>query len=91
MENFDEKFREIFGDAPVITLDPGNVVLCDGCNHEYTDSEVSGGILFGSYAYGPCCAPRMEEGAKKYNEEYNIKGRCPEGKSFADWVREDLR
>lgn len=84
---------EIFGDMQVIDLSgsAGNTVLCDICNTDYTDSKETGGILFGSYAVCPKCAPKMELDAKKYNEEKYIASRCPENKSFADWVREDLR
>jgi hypothetical protein len=28
---------------------------------------------------------------KGYGEEHYIKAHCPAGKSYADWVRQDLR
>lgn len=74
-----------------ITIHPGRIVVCDACNKEWTDSPESGGIMFRSWAVGPCCADRMTHNAVKYDEESNIRARCPEGKSFADWVREDIR
>lgn len=77
--------------ARIIKVDPGNIVLCDSCNEDYTESEESGGILFRSYAYCPKCAKRAEKSAKKYGEEHYIRARCPSNKSFANWVREDLR
>ncbi len=75
----------------VITIDPGDTVLCDYCNKEFTDSKAIGGLLFGSKAACPECAGRIEDGAKRYGEEQYIRARCPEGMAFADWVREDLR
>ena len=68
-----------------IVIDPGNVVVCDFCSEDYTDSDEQGGILYGSYAVCPTCAPKMK------GRKGRLKATCPEGKSFADWVREDLR
>jgi hypothetical protein len=78
-------------DFKVFRIDPGNRVVCDDCNEDYTDSQETGGILFQSKAICPKCAPKWESTAKGYGEERFIKARCPEGKAFADWVREDLR
>lgn len=78
-------------DFKQIRVEPGDIVLCDDCNRDYTNSTESGGILFGGRAICPVCAPAWEADAKKYDEERFIKARCPEGKSFADWVRQDLR
>ena len=61
----------------------GDIVLCDSCNKEFTESNESGGIQVGSSAFGPCCENRFK--GKKKNPK------CPEGKSFANWVKEDLR
>lgn len=69
----------------------GETVLCDSCDTDLTDDPRSGGFLFGSYAYGPCCADRHLASIKGYGEERFIRGWCPEGVSFADWVRRDLR
>ena len=63
-------------------------VACDRCN---SDSDKSGGILFGSNVFCPKCAIIMEKAIKKYGEEQYIKARCPEGKSFHDWVVQDVR
>lgn len=70
---------------------PMQEVVCDGCNKDYTNSSQSGGIQFETKAFGPCCQESVERSAEQYKEEHFIKARCPEGKSFADWVREDLR
>ena len=68
-----------------------SAVICDMCGKDYTLSSEEGGFLFSSKAVCPDCAPRIEESAKKYHEEEYIVARCPEGKSFRDWVVQDLR
>jgi hypothetical protein len=78
-------------DIEVIHLDVGNRVICDDCDVEYSDAPDVGGLLFQSKAICPACAPKWEASAKRYGEEQYIRARCPEGKSFAAWVREDLR
>jgi hypothetical protein len=65
----------------------GQAVLCDIDSTDLTADTRSGGYLFGSYAVGPCCAQQHEATVRGYGEEWNIRGRCPEGTSFADWVR----
>ncbi len=75
----------------VINLDVGHRVFCDSCNREFTGSKEGGGIQFQSKAIGPCCAEHWERAAVKHNETGFIRARCPDGKSFADWVRDDLR
>lgn len=81
----------MFDNMKVININPGNVVLCDLCNEDFTTSTKSGGMLIGSKAICPNCTPRIEYSVKEYNEESSVKARCPENKSFADWVRDDLR
>ena len=73
------------GIASAIPL--GRTVLCDIDDTDLTDDPRSGGYLFGSYAVGPCCAGRHEATVRGYGEEEFILARCPEGVSFADWVR----
>lgn len=68
-------------------IDIGDTVLCDSCNADYTSRPESGGFVFGSSAYCPECATRMMEGIVKYNEQRYIRAKCPEGMSFADFVR----
>ena len=67
----------------VIDIDPGDTVLCDLCNKDWTNSEVPGGFLFGSYAVCPDFTPRMRETVKEYQEEHYIRAECPPDKSFA--------
>lgn len=73
------------------TIDVGDKVYCDDCSGDFTNSHSRGGLLFQSKAICPACAPKWDANAKKYGEESFIRARCPEGKAFAQWVREDLR
>ena len=66
--------------------DLGNSVECDGCGTDYTHSDKQGGVLFGSQAYCPECAPHVEQKAIHYGEQKYIRGRCPEGMAFREWV-----
>lgn len=70
-------------------IDP-HKVLCDSCSKDWSDSDLFGGLLFGSKAYCPDCVPGLEQSIYEHGEERFIKGRCPVGMSYADWVR-DLR
>lgn len=72
-------------------FDLGNVVICDLCGHDFTNSDEQGGLTFGSKAVCPHCTPDLEEQAKKYNETHLIGKRCPEGMSFRNFVIEILR
>jgi hydrogenase maturation factor HypF (carbamoyltransferase family) len=70
----------------VIKLEPGKHVNCDMCNEEYMDSEEKGGFMFCSNAVCPKCAPRIEESAKKYNEDHLIHIRAKPDETFRDFV-----
>lgn len=85
-EKFGEKFRDMFPGVQVIEIIPGEHVNCDLCNEEYMDSDEKGGFLFSSNAVCPKCAPRVEESAKKYNEEKYILMRAKPDESFRDFV-----
>jgi hypothetical protein len=65
----------------------GRLVLCDIDSTDLTDDPRGGGYMFGSYAVGPCCATSHEARVRDGGETWNIRSRCPEGVSFADWVR----
>jgi hypothetical protein len=73
------------GEDTVIPV--GRNVICDIDDTDLTDDPRSGGYMFGSYAVGPCCTGRHEAVVREYREEWNIRARCPEGVSFADWIR----
>jgi len=76
-----------FKDFTTITIDPGDVVLCDYCNKDYTDLKDCGGILFQSKAICPECAPKARERIAHYKEERFIRGECPKDMPFSNWVR----
>jgi hypothetical protein len=69
-------------------VDIGRIVVCDFCDADYTDSADAGGFIFSSKAVCPKCAPATLESAARYGEQRFIRARCPDGKSFADFVRE---
>ena len=80
--------EDFFGDDfETIFIDPGDVVLCDYCNGDFTNSDVIGGLLVGSDAVCPRCQPKTLARLKLYHEEQHIQGFCPENMSFANWVR----
>lgn len=72
----------------VSEIDLGRMVLCDICNDDYTDSPRCGGFMFGTYAACPECAPGMYADALKCGEKHLIGEGCPDGVTFADWIRE---
>lgn len=90
MNNIDD-FLKMFPDAKIVELDPHGLVLCDICGENFTNRLDQGGLLFLSNAVCPDCAPSFEASVIKANEQEFIRARCPPGKSFADWVREDAR
>jgi hypothetical protein len=67
-------------------IDIGDTVVCDWCNADYTESDESGGFLFGSHAVCPKCAPDGRERIKGYGEERDIVAECPPELSFKAWV-----
>ena len=67
-------------------IEIGKNVACDICNYDFTDSDDSGGFLFETFAYCPKCASESLARIQSYGEEQYIKGYCPEGMSFREWV-----
>ena len=67
-------------------IDIGNTVVCDICNEDYTNSDESGGFLFGSYGYCPKCAVEGIKTIRECNEEKYISVWCPESLSFKDFI-----
>lgn len=39
--------------------DIGNTVICDRCNTDYTESDETGGLIIGSWAYCPKCVKEI--------------------------------
>lgn len=38
-----------------------NIVICDACSGDYTDSDAPGGMICGSWAICPACAPKWAD------------------------------
>lgn len=70
-----------------VSIPVGRTVLCDLDDTDLTDDPRSGGYMFTSYGVGPCCAERMLVSIRGHGEEHFIRARCPEGMSYADWIR----
>lgn len=69
----------------VITIDPGHLVICDFCNKDWTGSEESGGAVHDGWAWCPDC---LKKGNRERDmRKYKTAMWCPEGISFADWIR----
>lgn len=79
---------ERLGLTEIGSYDVGRYVECDGCGTDLTDDTRTGGFMFSSSVYGPCCADRQMASIKGYGEEHFIRGYCTPGMAFADWVRQ---
>lgn len=67
-------------------VDVGNIVVCDICDEDYTDSKESGGFLLGSYGYCPKCSVEGLKSIKRFGEEKFIRAFCPTGMPFAEFI-----
>ena len=88
---FDMMKKQSGKEPEVQVIEIGDSVVCDWCGKDYTDPPESlkgGGLLFGSKACCPECAPRVKRSAKACGEESYIKGYCPDGMTFKNWVLE---
>ena len=54
---------------PGMSVDIGNIVVCDSCSEDYTDSDAEGGMLFDTKAICPACIQRWRDGAEEFGEE----------------------
>jgi hypothetical protein len=81
-----KKWNRAFAE-PGVKIPIGDHVVCDICCQNWTTRTESGGFLFGSYSYCPNCALRGLAEIKRFDEERFIKGFCPDGESFADFIR----
>lgn len=78
--------KRIENGVMVINVDPGETVLCDLCNEDYTNSDEKGGFLFLSKAVCPKCAPDFLISIKAYREEDYIRNFAHDDESFRDFV-----
>lgn len=69
-----------------IKIDMGDRVICDHCNEEYTNSDLSGGFLFDGKGICPKCAPDYLKSVESFNELEHIRAYCPSGLSFAQFI-----
>jgi hypothetical protein len=77
----------LFGkECTVICIDPGETVLCDLCNKDYTNSDECGGILFSGKAVCPDCVGDFMKSIVKYKEERFIKALAKPNETFRDFV-----
>ena len=90
--DMEAKVSEIVEDVfdEVVKLDDSRV-RCDLCNKDWTDSNVSGGIMFAGKSCCPECEPGMEEKALREGEEHYITARCPQSLSYSDWTTKIIR
>lgn len=86
-----EAFAAAFEGTGPAAYDIGRGVFCDFCDTDLTDDPRSGGCMFSTYAVGPCCAPEHLKSIAGYQELHLIRAWCPDGMSFADWVRDVIR
>lgn len=70
----------------IININPGNIVLCDLCNKDYTNSKEVGGMLFQSTAVCPDCLDEFMLSVRKYKEEKFIKAVAMPNETFRDFV-----
>ena len=63
-------------------FDLGDMVKCDFCGEDHTESDAVGGFLFGSKAVCPSCVPRAMPKIKLYGEEHLIRDRAKDGETF---------
>jgi hypothetical protein len=82
-----QAYAEALASGQPAVIPVGSTVLCDIDSTDLTGDPRSGGYLFGTYGVGPCCSARHEAMVAGYGEGWNIRARCPDGVSFADWVR----
>lgn len=75
--------------SPGAEIDIGRLVACDDCGTDYTDLPESGGYVWHNRATCPPCADRVLKvlPSQKLLRLMQTGMHCPEGISFADFVR----
>ena len=74
------------GNLTIVNIDPGDTVLCDLCNKDFTEDDSTGGFLFSGKAVCPDCAPEFMKSIKRYHEERFIKAQARPDETFRDFV-----
>lgn len=80
LTHLQDRVLELEMEMKMINIDFGNVIICDVCNEDYTNSNEHGGILWGNWAICPKCVHKFP------TKNRAIKARCPAHLSFRDWV-----
>ena len=90
--DMEAKVSEIVEDVfyEVVKRDDSSV-RCDLCNKDWTESNVSGGIMFAGKSCCPECEPGMEEKALREGAEHYITARGPQSLSYSDWTTKIIR
>lgn len=72
------------------TIDIGRLVACDDCGADYTDRPEQGGFIWHNRATCPECADRLMKAlpTQKLIRLMKYGRHCPQGTSFADFVRQ---
>ena len=71
---------------PGMSVDIGNIVVCDSCSEDYTDSDAEGGMLFDTKAICPACIQRWRDGAEEFGELAHIRAEASPGEKFREFV-----
>ena len=85
-----EEFKRAWDAAyenPGEAIPVGDIVACDDCGVDFTNRPDSGGFIFQSKAICPACARRWRRLIALYGEQHCIRAVCPEGQTFAAFVR----
>lgn len=56
--------KKIVVGSSIIEIDAGEMVICDVCNDDYTESDAMGGCIYNNYAYCPKCASKINDGPR---------------------------
>jgi hypothetical protein len=70
----------------ITRIELGDMVVCDLCNTDFSNSDKQGGFLIPGWGICPDCAARFREELKRNGEEHLIQAECPSGMSHKDWI-----
>lgn len=73
-------------DFKVVQINKNNLVICDLCGVDYTNSVEMGGLLFSSNAVCPRCEPNFRKLIAKNKEERFIRAESNVNETFRDFV-----
>jgi hypothetical protein len=85
-EDMQRKWDAAFAN-PGEAIPVGETVVCDDCDVDYTNRPDSGGFIFETKAICPACAPGWRKLIEADGEQHFVRAVCPEGVTFAAFVR----